>query len=85
MAKKKKEVTEPIAEVVEAPVEEVEAVEIATPDEVAVAPIVAEEKVEEKVDNSDQFIFTQLKNINRMPNQAKAKRLAERVLRNKKG
>lgn len=79
MAKKKKEVTEPIAEVIEAPAVEEEVVEIETPSEVATAPI------EVKADNSDQFIFAQLKNINRMSNQAKAKRLAERVLRNKKG
>lgn len=81
MAKKKaqKEIEQtPIEEVVE---------EVATPIEEEVAPIEekAVEEVEVKVEPStDQFIFTQLKVINRMTNQAKAKRLAERVLRNRK-
>lgn len=45
------------------------------------------ESVEEKAvdDFVDRFIATQLVAINRMPNRAKAQRLAERVLRNRKG
>lgn len=34
--------------------------------------------------NDDQFIFTQLQMINRLNNPAKARRLADRVLRNRK-
>ena len=56
-----------------------------------VTPAVVEEEVievvEPKVDDkksSDQFIYTQLKAINKMNNPAKARRLAARVLRNKK-
>ena len=47
-----------------------------------------EETVEEpvaEVDFAEEFIATQLMAINRLPNRAKAKRLAERVLRNRKG
>lgn len=35
--------------------------------------------------SEDEFIVRQLMVINRMPNRAKAQRLAERVLRNRKG
>lgn len=45
---------------------------------------VAEEVADEPVSN-DSFIYTQLRIINKMTNTAKAKRLAERVLRNRKG
>lgn len=44
------------------------------------------ESVEEnKVSEADEFVMRQLMAINNMPNRAKAKRLAERVLRNRKG
>lgn len=44
------------------------------------------ESVEEnKASEADEFVTKQLMAINRMPNRAKAKRLAERVLRNRKG
>lgn len=45
------------------------------------------ESVEETAEPSfeDKFIATQLMAINRIPNRARAKRLAERVLRNRKG
>lgn len=81
MAKKKKEVIE------EAVVEEV--IEVATDEEVIEEPTETTDRevVATEVpvaDNSDQFIFTQLKAINKMNNPAKARRLAERVLRNKK-
>lgn len=43
--------------------------------------------VEEKSDASfkEEFIREQLMAINRLPDRAKARRLAERVLRNRKG
>lgn len=43
--------------------------------------------VEEKSDASfkEEFIGEQLMAINRLPDRAKARRLAERVLRNRKG
>lgn len=44
------------------------------------------ESVEEnKVSEADEFVARQLMAINALPNRAKAKRLAERVLRNRKG
>lgn len=44
------------------------------------------ESVEEnKASEVDEFITKQLMAINALPNRAKAKRLAERVLRNRKG
>ena len=44
------------------------------------------ESVEEAVKaDTDEFISKQLMAINKLPNRAKAKRLAERVLRNRKG
>lgn len=43
------------------------------------------ESVEETVSDADEFITKQLMAINQLPNRAKAKRLAERVLRNRKG
>lgn len=70
MAKKKNEVIE------EAVVEEAVTTEIA--EEIAEEEPVAEQ------DNSEQFVYAQLKAINKMNNPAKAKRLAERVLRNRK-
>ena len=58
-------------------------------EEVMVDEAVAEVEIEEKAvevaeDTSNQFIYTQLKAINKLNDPAKAKRLAERVLRNKK-
>ena len=58
------------------PIEEIKA------EEVMVESI--EEKAEEP-DFEDKFIAVQLMAINRIPNRARAKRLAERVLRNRKG
>ena len=43
------------------------------------------ESVEKTADKADDFIVKQLIAINQMPNRAKAKRCAERVLRNRKG
>lgn len=46
------------------------------------------ESIEEKAEEpsfEDKFIAVQLMAINRIPNRARAKRLAERVLRNRKG
>lgn len=42
-------------------------------------------KVEEKKDPTEEFIARKLKVINEMEDKAKAKRLAERVLANRKG
>lgn len=41
--------------------------------------------IEEKPDYTEIFIERQLKAINEMSDRAKAKRLAERILRNRKG
>lgn len=57
------------------PIEEIKA------DEVMVESVVEEK---EQVSDAEQFIARQLVAINRMPNRAKAQRLAERVLRNRK-
>lgn len=46
---------------------------------------VVESVEENKVSEADEFITRQLMAINTLPNRAKAKRLAERVLRNRKG
>lgn len=43
------------------------------------------ESVEDKASDVDEFVTRQLMAINTLPNRAKAKRLAERVLRNRKG
>jgi len=45
------------------------------------------EKAEKQAEDSfvDEFIAIQLMVLNKKPNRAKAKRLAERVLRNRKG
>ena len=43
----------------------------------------APQKVKEAVNSREAFIARKLKVINEMPNKAKAKELAERVLRNK--
>lgn len=59
----------------EKPIEEIKAEEVMV------------ESVEERAEPSfeDEFIAVQLMAINNMPNRAKAKRLAERVLSNRKG
>lgn len=88
MAKKKKEqVIEPN---VEAQVEESEVVyeydemQESTVNEETIEPAHEAEHAKNKQDTGiEQFIYTQLKIINGMPNQAKARRLAQRVLRNK--
>lgn len=68
-----------IEEVVEvAPDEEV----IETATEIADSPV--EEEVVVEKDASEQFVYAQLKAINKLNNPAKAKRLADRVLRNRK-
>ena len=43
------------------------------------------ESVDEEKEASKEFIRRQLMAINRMPDRARAKRLAERLLRNRKG
>lgn len=55
-------------------------------EEIKVEDTVVESVEKEAVDDfADRFIATQLMAINRMPDRAKAERLAERVLRNRKG
>lgn len=54
-------------------------------EEVIEEPIVNEEVVEAADNSLDKFIDTQLEIINRMSDTAKARRLAARVLRNRKG
>lgn len=82
MAKTKK--TNPIeSDVIE------EVVEVAPDEEVTEATTeIADSPVEEEVvvekDASEQFVYAQLKAINKLNNPAKAKRLADRVLRNRK-
>lgn len=73
------------------PIEE-EIIEEAVIEEVPeVTEEIIDEPIEEEVievaepkDESNQFIYAQLKAINKLSNPAKAKRLAERVLRNRK-
>lgn len=52
-------------------------------EEVIEEEVIEEEPVEEPVD-TEKFIYTQLTMINKLNNPAKARRLADRVLRNKK-
>ncbi len=54
-------------------------------EEIKVEDAVVESVEENKASEADEFVTRQLMAINRMPNRAKAKRLAERVLRNRKG
>ncbi len=77
------------------PIEE-EVIEVVTEDsasediieelaEALIESSIEEEKSEEVIeDKKDQFFFTQLKMINKLNNPAKAKRLSDRVLRNRK-
>lgn len=56
-----------------------------TIEEEVIEEVVEEEEViEEKPVDTDKFIYTQLTMINKLNNPAKARRLADRVLRNKK-
>lgn len=88
MARKKSKPIEEevIANATEEVIEEESVTEIVTEEvEVAVADSSIEEESEEVIeDKGDQFFFTQLKMINKLNNPAKAKRLSERVLRNRK-
>ena len=54
-------------------------------EEIKVEDAVIESVEENKASEADEFITKQLMAINTLPNRAKAKRLAERVLRNRKG
>ena len=89
MAKKKQskpiepDVLEEVIAVEEAEPETAEVVEEPSLDEIATE--VVEEKVEPKKNSIDQFIHTQLKVLNRKPNQARARRQAERILKHRKG
>lgn len=47
--------------------------------------VVEEIEETEKVDDTERFIINQLVAINRMSNKARARRLAARVLSNRKG
>lgn len=78
MAKKKSIPIEPelIEEEVIAEVEE-EIEEVEAEPEVPV--------IVEKADNADQWYFTQLKVINNMTDKAKARRLAARITKHRKG
>ena len=53
--------------------------------EEAVMESVEETTEQVEMDDTEKFIMAQLMVINRMPNRAKAKRLAQRILRNRKG
>lgn len=66
---------------------EIEPIEVMAIDEPIEEAVVEEPIIEEvpSKDNVEQFIDVQLKVINRMSNRAKAKRLADRVLSNRKG
>ena len=87
MAKKKTskpiepEVTEAVIEeeiVTDEIVEEVIEEVVSEPEVIEEAPVAKQEEA------SNQFVYTQLKAINKLNNPAKARRLAERVLRNRK-
>lgn len=54
-------------------------------EEIKVEEAVVDSVEEEKDASVDTFIARQLMVINQMPDRAKAQRLAERVLRNRKG
>lgn len=84
MAKKKSKPIE--EEVIEDVIEVVADEEIIDdePNQIADSEIEEEEVIEVAEDKSEQFIYTQLKMINKLSNPAKAKRLADRVLRNRK-
>ena len=82
MARKKN--SKPIEEevIIEEPIEVEESEEVIE-EEIAEEPI-EEEVIEVAKDKQEQFIYTQLRMINKLNNPAKAKRLADRVLRNRK-
>lgn len=85
MAKKKAKAIE--TDVIESPIEEevieTSVTEFVTEEEV-VEEVTSEPIVEEKSDVNKQFLYTQLDMINKLNNPAKAKRLTDRVLRNRK-
>lgn len=53
-------------------------------EEVKAKEVMVESVEEVKSDFADEFVTIQLMAINRLPDRAKAKRLAERVLRNRR-
>ena len=53
-------------------------------EEVKAKEVMVESVEEVKPDFADEFVTVQLMAINRLPDRAKAKRLAERVLRNRR-
>lgn len=63
------------------PIEEIKAEEVM----VESVEEIAESIVQDTVDELERFINRKLRVINEIPDRAKAKRLAERVLRNRKG
>lgn len=63
-------------------IDEIENVEAVVTNE---ADAEIEEETVEAPDYTEEFIARQLKSINKSSNRAKAKRLAERILRNRKG
>lgn len=83
MAKKKDKIIE-----AEVATEEIEMIneESATEEEVTETTDeqVSEVTTDAMIEDDSQFVYTQLKIINRLNNPAKARRLAERVLRNRK-
>lgn len=83
MAKKKDKIIE-----AEVAIEETEMIneESATEEEVTETTDeqVSEVTTDAMIEDDSQFVYTQLKIINRLNNPAKARRLAERVLRNRK-
>ena len=86
--KKKETVVEPISEMEEEM--DVVAEKVATEDvsepntDTQAETSVSEKETEEEESATDKFIYTQLTVINKMSNPAKARRLADRVLRNKR-
>lgn len=54
-------------------------------EDTVVESVEATEEKKAEDDFAERFIVAQLKAINEMPNRAKARRLAERVLSNRKG
>jgi len=54
-------------------------------EEIKVEDAVVESVEKDEASDAKEFIARQLMAINKLPNRAKAKRLAERVLRNRKG
>lgn len=87
MAKRKSKPIEPdiIEELIGEPIETEETIEVVEESSEQIIDEPVEDAKEEVIsDNSDQFFFTQLRMINKLNNPAKAKRLSDRVLRNRK-